>query len=88
MCIPRSDVASALCAYCIHMLHAQQVHTLYDVAFALCAYIVRCRIHNMHKPRQMLHAHCTIWAFIVRFFMRTVRISVTDRRILHILIVQ
>ncbi len=30
---------------------------------------------------------CTIWAYIVRCFMRTVRISVTDRRVLHILIV-
>jgi hypothetical protein len=56
MCITCSDGASALCAYCIPMLHAQQVHTLYVVAFALYAYLVRCRIHNMRIPRQMMHA--------------------------------
>ena len=46
MCMPCSYVASALCAYGVHMFRALHAHALSDVAFTICA---------MRIPRQLLH---------------------------------
>jgi hypothetical protein len=59
MCMPCSYVASALCAYGVHMLRALHALALSHVTFTICANcacLVRCCIHNMCIPCQMMHS--------------------------------